>query len=61
VALGSRYCPGSSLARLELRVAYRTLFSELPGLRLTRPIGEFRLREEMTGGLNELPVTWAEG
>jgi cytochrome P450 len=25
---------------------------------VTRPIGEFRLREEMTGGLNELPVTW---
>jgi pentalenolactone synthase len=56
--LGPHYCLGSNLARLELQVAFRTLFGALPGLRLTRPIGEFRLREEMTGGLNEMPVTW---
>jgi cytochrome P450 len=56
--LGSHYCLGSSLARLELQVAFQTLFSALPGLRLARPFEEFRLREEMTGGLNEFPVTW---
>lgn len=56
---GAHFCPGASLSRLEMQVAFQTIFSDLPGLRVTVPAGELGLREdEMTGGLSELPVTW---
>jgi cytochrome P450 len=56
---GPRFCVGAPLARIELQVVFERLFSRLPTLRLTMPIGQLRMREDvLIRGLAELPVTW---
>ena len=56
---GGHYCLGASLARLELRAVFGSLFRRLPALRLAVPIEQLRLRRHLlTGGLEALPVAW---
>jgi cytochrome P450 len=56
---GVHQCVGMSLARVELNVVLRTLFTEMPGLRPVGPVEELRYRDDMfVYGLHELPVTW---
>ena len=50
---GPHYCPGASLARMELRVAFDRLIHRLPGLRLAVPAD----RIEWGGGHHPSPVT----
>jgi cytochrome P450 len=56
---GPHQCLGQSLARAELDIVYRTLFTELPGLRLAVPLDELPVKDDgFVYGLSELPVTW---
>ena len=56
---GPHFCIGASLARTELRVGLATIFNRLPGLRLAVEPDALTLHtERLTGGLEELPVTW---
>jgi cytochrome P450 len=53
------YCVGASLARIELRAVFGSLFQRFPGLALATPVEELKARpDRLTGGLIELPVTW---
>jgi cytochrome P450 len=54
---GRHFCLGSSLARMEAQVALTTLFTRVPGLRLTQPAESLRWRSLVPiRGLVELPV-----
>ncbi|GAA0376040.1 cytochrome P450 [Microbispora corallina] len=54
-----RYCLGASLARVELRAVFGSLFQRFPGLRLAVPYEDLRPRaDRLTGGFRELPVSW---
>jgi cytochrome P450 len=56
---GPHQCLGQSLARAELDIVYRTLFTELPGLRLAVPLDQLPVKDDgFVYGLYELPVTW---
>ncbi len=56
---GPHQCLGQSLARAELDIVYRTLFTQLPGLRLAVPLDELPVKDDgFVYGLYELPVTW---
>ncbi|MFI0479629.1 cytochrome P450 [Actinomadura sp. 9N215] len=56
---GIHQCIGQNLARLELEIAYTTLFDRVPGLRLAVPVDELPWRRGGTmQGLHKLPVTW---
>ncbi|GLY69675.1 cytochrome P450 [Amycolatopsis taiwanensis] len=56
---GVHQCVGMSLARVELRVVLRALFTEFPDLSPICPVEELRYREDMfVYGLYELPVRW---
>ncbi len=56
---GGHYCIGAPLARIELQAIFSTLFRRFPTLQLAVPIEELRPRSQLlTGGVNELPVTW---
>ena len=56
---GAHFCLGASLARVELQVVFGTLFQRFPTLRLAVPFEDLRRRrEQMTGGMERLPVTW---
>jgi cytochrome P450 len=56
---GIHQCLGQHLARVELQVAYTTLFRRLPGLRPAVPFEDLTYREEdVVYGVWELPVTW---
>jgi cytochrome P450 len=56
---GSHQCLGQELARLELEIAYRRLFTRLPGLRVAAAAPELHFKhDEVIFGLHELPVTW---
>ncbi|GAA5050735.1 cytochrome P450 [Thermocatellispora tengchongensis] len=53
---GAHHCLGAPLARMELQVAFTTLFARLPDL---APAGEPRfLREMLSAPMAELPVRW---
>jgi pentalenolactone synthase len=53
------YCLGASLARVELRAVFGSLFQRFPALRLAVPPERLRPRyDRLTGGLSELPITW---
>lgn len=56
---GVHQCIGLNLARIEMRLALRTLFDRIPTLRLAVPVAElpFRFDAEVFG-LKSLPVTW---
>jgi cytochrome P450 len=57
---GPHQCLGMPLARLELQVAFPTLFRRIPTLRPAVNMNQIEFREPGTGvyGVNELPVTW---
>jgi cytochrome P450 len=56
---GPHFCPGASLARIELQTLFPALLNRFPTLRLAVPVESLRGRDELfTGGLMELPVTW---
>ncbi|WP_203217916.1 cytochrome P450 [Nocardia terpenica] len=57
---GAHLCIGHHLARVTLRVGWTVLFSRLPGLRVTVPDSDLRMRDQMTHyGVHELPVAFA--
>ncbi len=53
---GPHLCIGAQLARLELAIAYRALFSRFPDLRLAGPLSFRPL--SIVYGVDALPVTW---
>ncbi|MFE2295074.1 cytochrome P450 [Streptomyces sp. NPDC059452] len=56
---GIHQCLGQNLARLELEVAFRELFSRLPDLRLATPVGELPILGAGTvQRVLSLPVEW---
>lgn len=56
---GPHFCPGASLARMELQTLFHALLNRFPTLRLAVPVESLRERDELfIGGLAELPVTW---
>ncbi|MCU1687959.1 MAG: hypothetical protein JWQ81_8698 [Amycolatopsis sp.] len=57
---GLRHCTGAPLVRIVLQVAYTTLFTRLPNLRLAVPDDQLHAHPggRLAGGLAELPVTW---
>ncbi|GAA1971131.1 cytochrome P450 [Amycolatopsis minnesotensis] len=56
---GVHQCLGQPLARVELQVAYGTLYHRIPTLALAKPLGELRFKDDMAVyGVHELPVTW---
>jgi cytochrome P450 len=53
------FCLGASLARVELRSVFSTMFQRFPTLELAVPVEELRRPvDRLTGGFVELPVTW---
>jgi cytochrome P450 len=56
---GIHVCLGAKLARTEVEIALRRLFTRLPGLRLAVPRSQVRFTERMgSRGLASLPVAW---
>jgi cytochrome P450 len=56
---GVHQCVGQNLARMELEVAFGTLFDRIPHLRLAVPLDQLPTRRSGTmQGVHELPVTW---
>ncbi|MEU6173756.1 cytochrome P450 [Streptantibioticus parmotrematis] len=56
---GPHQCLGQPLARVELQVAYGTLYRRLPGLRLATGIERIPFKHDgLVYGVYELPVTW---
>jgi cytochrome P450 len=55
--LGSHFCLGAQLARLEARVAFQTLLRRMPGLRLEGPEPQYRPHFNLRG-LKALPVAF---
>ncbi|WP_306209115.1 cytochrome P450 [Actinoplanes sp. RD1] len=56
---GVHQCLGQSLARVELQVAYSTLYRRIPTLALAAPAEEIPFAMEgVAYGLKSLPVTW---
>ncbi|MEU4242629.1 cytochrome P450 [Actinoplanes sp. NPDC026619] len=56
---GAHQCLGQSLARVELQVAYGTLYRRIPTLALAVPFEEVEFAMEgVAYGLKSLPVTW---
>jgi len=58
-SLGEHHCPGSGLARMELRMAIRALVERLPGLRLAPGRNDFRHHPGFVlRALRELHLDW---
>ncbi|MFJ6453868.1 cytochrome P450 [Paenarthrobacter sp. NPDC091669] len=56
---GVHQCLGQPLARMELQVAYTTLFRRIPELKLAVPLDEVPFKHDgSVYGVYELPVTW---
>jgi cytochrome P450 len=56
---GGHVCLGQPLARLELEVAYSTLYRRIPTLRLAADIEHIPFKDDaFVYGVYELPVTW---
>lgn len=57
---GPHQCVGMPLARLEMQVAFPTLFRRIPTLRRAVDLDQIEFREPGMGvyGVRELPVTW---
>ena len=57
--MGIHYCLGAPLARLEGRIALKTLFHRLPGLRLSLPLSKLEWRSGVLfRGMKRLDVAW---
>jgi unspecific monooxygenase len=60
--LGTHYCLGAPLARLELQVASATLLRRLPNIRLAVADEEVRYQSGFViRGVQGLPVAWERG
>ncbi|QUQ65279.1 cytochrome P450 [Kutzneria sp. CA-103260] len=56
---GIHHCLGAALARMELEVAFSTLLTRIPGIRLAVPVTEVAWSAEgMDVSIDQLPVTW---
>ncbi|MCT9081146.1 cytochrome P450 [Streptomyces fulvoviolaceus] len=56
---GIHQCLGQPLARLELQIAYQTLFRRIPTLRLATDIEKLPFKDDgLVYGVYEMPVTW---
>ncbi|MFC9426288.1 cytochrome P450 [Streptomyces sp. NPDC056987] len=56
---GVHQCLGQTLARMELQVAYSTLYRRIPGLRQAAPMEEIPFKHDgSVYGVYELPVAW---
>jgi cytochrome P450 monooxygenase len=56
---GAHQCLGQNLVRVELEIAYRTLFERVPALKLAAPVDELPFKYDgVIFGLHELPVRW---
>jgi cytochrome P450 monooxygenase len=56
---GAHQCLGQNLVRVELEIAYRTLFERIPSLKLVVPPEELPFKYDgVIFGLYELPVQW---
>ncbi|HVQ95501.1 MAG TPA: cytochrome P450 [Mycobacteriales bacterium] len=56
---GIHQCLGQNLARLELEVAFSTLYARIPGLRVAAPIESLSFKDDASVyGVVEVPVTW---
>jgi cytochrome P450 len=56
---GIHQCLGQSLARMELQVAYPTLFRRIPTLALATEVEQIPFKHDgFIYGVYELPVTW---
>jgi pentalenic acid synthase len=56
---GPHQCIGANLSRLELEVAYETLFRRIPTLRLAEPMDDLKEPEgSLLPRLRRLPVCW---
>ena len=56
---GIHQCIGQHLARIELKIAFPSLFTRFPKLRLAVPEDELRhLASIVIGGLERMPVAW---
>ena len=56
---GIHQCLGQSLARMELQVAYPTLFRRIPALALATEVEQIPFKHDgFIYGVYELPVTW---
>lgn len=56
---GVHQCLGQNLARVELQVAFGTLFRRIPTLALARPVDELDFRPDgEVYGMGSLPVRW---
>jgi pentalenolactone synthase len=56
---GMQYCLGASLARVQLNVAFTTLFQRYPTLRLAEPVANLELStDQLAERLIRVPVTW---
>ncbi|MHA6695239.1 cytochrome P450 [Homoserinimonas sp. A520] len=56
---GIHQCLGQGLARMELQVAYKTLFTRIPSLRIAVPVTDVPFKTDVTVyGVHSLPVTW---
>ncbi|MBU2663844.1 cytochrome P450 [Actinoplanes bogorensis] len=56
---GIHQCLGQNLVRVEMELAYRTLFERVPTLRIAVPVEELPFKYDgVLYGLHALPVTW---
>ncbi|KIF72528.1 cytochrome P450 [Streptomyces sp. AcH 505] len=56
---GVHQCLGQNLVRVEMDIAYRTLFERIPSLELAVPVEELPLKYDgVLYGLHALPVRW---
>lgn len=56
---GIHQCIGQNLARAELEIVFRTLFTRVPGLRLAAGLDELPFKKDSNiYGVDRLPVTW---
>lgn len=55
---GIHQCLGQNLARAELAIGLRALFTRFPGLRSRAPIGDVPAKQGLLAGLDELWVDW---
>lgn len=56
---GIHQCLGQQLARVEMRIGFRSLLDRFPALRLATPPEQVPLRTDMTiYGVHSLPIAW---
>jgi cytochrome P450 monooxygenase len=56
---GVHQCLGQNLVRVEMDIAYRTLFERIPTLELAVPVAELPIKYDgVLYGLHSLPVRW---